>query len=34
VLDAHREAATELEQLYARWEAASTNLLALQDVQG
>ena len=32
VLDAHRDAATELEQLYARWEAASTSLLAIEDV--
>ncbi len=34
VLDAHREAAAELEQLYARWEAASTELAALQEGQG
>ena len=34
VLEAHRVDATELERLYARWEAASTSLAALTEGQG
>ena len=34
IMDAHREAKTELEGLYGRWEEAQTRLAALQQAEG